>query len=653
MGDASNNYRDVREPFLANMAGAGNNLARLALNEPLTRHNNQTTVLLTTSLALKPTKNSEYADKFILLLHETRVYLFWYGAEGGAEDGLFSAEAEYEAAEEQLRSWFLDTLTLRKYRLLTSVYLTFRLLDAWILVAILLTAFFASTDGGVSQLFRDNWMVLTIVFCEKLTGMLEDSGELWFLARMRLWITIMFYGAYGSIIFLCGHSNDAEVLIVARAAVFVMETLADIVIDFALREDLYAGRIMPLFGDTLATAPCCLRSVLTYVGSVFSGDKRWGATAIASATDGVGGVRVQAFPRLVGTCYAWTPLNVLHIGYWRDKVKRVIGDDTKIRSLMKLAVSRSVSDLGMASQRTSLTTTVGVWPPQDLYDPNRGSTTVGPPVTFGGCAGDVGDSSGGFGISDGGEVGGGCDCGGEWCQGCGGNRAGVTIVSAVGGVNVRSQHRSINAGDGGTTVTRYSYDNGCDGTQHGAEQQQALLPHNDNQQCRHCRQGFESRGGLSLTPRLPCDGGWKCGALTSGKVVGTGGGGDSATNPAVVVDVGDGSTGRWVGGGLLPDCHDMDGDDENMLRGEGGGWEERTLELSAKRCGVVYILLLFIILILLLLPIVLPSVIMGLAFLLWLLLMRVCSQPGGVHYKGEFGVVATSILGELKMPGAY
>lgn len=161
---------------------------------------------------------------------ETRI--FYFSRSSLADD------AEYARAVEHMTKLILGMFTTRKYRVLTSLYLLWRILDYAMLVALVATLFFNDDKAtDFASVMSDNQWIFAVVALEVFYDVLEFIVKIWIVNRLSIYIAISLYALYGLAFYryelLYLDEDNALVLILfgLRFVAFVFEELIDFCID--------------------------------------------------------------------------------------------------------------------------------------------------------------------------------------------------------------------------------------------------------------------------------------------------------------------------------------------------------------------------------------------------------------------------------------
>ena len=190
--------------------------------------NNQQTVLLFMPVG-KMDEKLVIGDKpdqsFIAVMHDNRIYAF---------TGL---------GENAVRDKILNMMTMPKYRILSSLFFVFRLLDHIGLASILVLSLY---KGQLTQPTAAQIALFSTIGLELFYDVLVYTSKFWFLQRLHPYIgTALFVGYF----IICsvkfggfGALNEDQELVMwvlaLRFGAFVFEEVLDIAIDMELHNDL-------------------------------------------------------------------------------------------------------------------------------------------------------------------------------------------------------------------------------------------------------------------------------------------------------------------------------------------------------------------------------------------------------------------------------
>eukprot|EP01084_Bolivina_argentea_P278247 475268_1 len=201
--------------------------------------NNQNTVLMVA--------RSSRGD--IMLMHETRIFYFNRKRRNPKENDLSYAEAA-----QHFTNLILAMLTTRKYRLLTSFYLLWRVLDYGMLVALVAALFFTGDTKKFDSIIWNNIFIFLVVGLEIFYDVLEFIVKIWLLNRVSIYIGFALYILYGAAFSYPNFSGNTKNiwdplviwLLSLRFAAFIFEEVIDFCIDLELESDFAEGTIMNL-----------------------------------------------------------------------------------------------------------------------------------------------------------------------------------------------------------------------------------------------------------------------------------------------------------------------------------------------------------------------------------------------------------------------
>eukprot|EP01084_Bolivina_argentea_P080933 146568_1 len=133
----------------------------------------------------------------IMLMHETRIFYF------SKINHISFASADYGQAVQHLTNLMLGILTTTKYRLLTSFYIFWRMVDYVMLIVILLILFSKESNSGKN--FKDfilnhvgSIAVLSVFALEMFYDVLEYVVKIWFVNRISIYIELVLFALYTS-----------------------------------------------------------------------------------------------------------------------------------------------------------------------------------------------------------------------------------------------------------------------------------------------------------------------------------------------------------------------------------------------------------------------------------------------------------------------
>lgn len=197
------------------------------------RFNNQDTVLLRLAHALNDHESLSFG-----IFHESRIFFF-----------SVSREASLEEAIEDVESNLLTLLTLPKYRIFTSIYMIYRLIDnacLYLLLFIATKAYLFESHGNIID-FDNTTEVRNLVVISLAIGnefvftALENTSRLWIMQRMLPYIGLAIYGAYVLVFDYLAVPKTVWLILGFRFFGFVCEHLVDFFIDIEIHHDFEAN----------------------------------------------------------------------------------------------------------------------------------------------------------------------------------------------------------------------------------------------------------------------------------------------------------------------------------------------------------------------------------------------------------------------------
>eukprot|EP00484_Ammonia_sp_Unknown_P012258 CAMPEP_0197079060 /NCGR_PEP_ID=MMETSP1384-20130603/213433_1 /TAXON_ID=29189 /ORGANISM="Ammonia sp." /LENGTH=391 /DNA_ID=CAMNT_0042517931 /DNA_START=356 /DNA_END=1531 /DNA_ORIENTATION=- len=189
----------------------------------------------------------------LMLMHETRIFYFRFDSKKTKTDRL------YAEATQELMTLLLGMLTTRKYRLLSSFYLLWHILDMGVLFALVSTLFFDGTPHRFVDVITDNILIFLVVALEIFYDVLEFLVKIWFINRVSLYIAFALYILYFLVLFPKWYQGELGSVLVftlfwIRFAAFICGTFIDYCIDLELEWDLLDTKMHAL------DVPCCIKT---------------------------------------------------------------------------------------------------------------------------------------------------------------------------------------------------------------------------------------------------------------------------------------------------------------------------------------------------------------------------------------------------------
>eukprot|EP00942_MAST-04A_sp_MAST-4A-sp1_P009630 g9630.t1 len=245
--------------------------------------NNQSTILLTMFLGddnmsyLNKTgadqkklvnttgRQREDSQKFVIM-HQSRIFWFkntlpeptQFVVDGELFDLPFTElelRQHVKVAEENIKKMFLGVLTTPKYRILDSVFLTFRLADntIWICMIYAVLKYYIFIHHKGDSFFHAT--ALTIAFgAEAIYNVIDHEANFWFMNRVLPFVGFLLYLNYYIVLeYVVQLSRPDFVwdLLGIRFIFFIIELICEYSIDLVLHTDLARGTLEPLPGS------CC------------------------------------------------------------------------------------------------------------------------------------------------------------------------------------------------------------------------------------------------------------------------------------------------------------------------------------------------------------------------------------------------------------
>lgn len=166
-------------------------------------------------------------------MHDNRIFGFEHRSENVTLD------------RDEIRAELLTLLTVPKYRILSSLYFVFRLLDNTALLAVVVLSII---NGSFTQPTAASLLLFGVVGVELFYDVLLQVSQLWIMRRLNLWFGIVLFGAYFAIAGWEHAEYDEEFpdkdyhaviyILVARLGLFLIEESLDYAIDVELDHDL-------------------------------------------------------------------------------------------------------------------------------------------------------------------------------------------------------------------------------------------------------------------------------------------------------------------------------------------------------------------------------------------------------------------------------
>jgi len=135
---------------------------------------------------------------YLLLMHETRIFFFEFvgvrdesdEAHGAsmAIDNVMADDVNYAEAAQHFTNLVLSMLTVRKYRLLTSFYLLWTILNQIMLVMLFGLLFYSGESKKFMDVISDNFWIFVVLGIEIMYDVLEYTVKIWILNRVSVWI---------------------------------------------------------------------------------------------------------------------------------------------------------------------------------------------------------------------------------------------------------------------------------------------------------------------------------------------------------------------------------------------------------------------------------------------------------------------------------
>jgi len=193
---------------------------------------------------------------YLMLMHETRVFFFEYvgvrdendEAHGAsmAIDNVMADDVNYADAAQHFINLVLSMLTVRKYRLLTSFYLLWTILNQIMLVMLFGLLFYSGETKKFMDVINDNIWIFVVLGIEIMYDVLEYTVKIWILNRVSVWIVGFICFLYGVAFAKYGILWDnAEVLVLfsLRLISIFFSFVVDYCIDLELETDLREGTL--------------------------------------------------------------------------------------------------------------------------------------------------------------------------------------------------------------------------------------------------------------------------------------------------------------------------------------------------------------------------------------------------------------------------
>ena len=167
-----------------------------------------------------------------------------------AIDNVMDDDVNYAEAAEHFIGLVLSMLTVRKYRLLTSFYLLWTIVNQLMLVMLFGLIFYSGDPSNPKfmTIISSHIWIFVVLGIEILYDVLEYTVKIWILNRVSIWIVAVICILYAVAFQVHGvlDNTEVQVLFVLRLISIFFSYVIDYCIDLELETDLREKALLPI-----------------------------------------------------------------------------------------------------------------------------------------------------------------------------------------------------------------------------------------------------------------------------------------------------------------------------------------------------------------------------------------------------------------------